>query len=192
MISFMIRRLYESDFDNIFKIFNSNSKFQDGLKSDSLIPTIDELWFSAHSNRIKNKDFVYVGYFKDDTLIAFIQGEMWLRNNIKVASIGWTLRDKNYSLTKSHRQTYWSDEILSIENALIDIFLEHQIKNIYCTVAVDSNSSSDIPGSRLSMFKRSIIEYVKAGRRCTDPDLCNHIYGNLVLNKDQELVEYTI
>lgn len=186
----MIRRLDESDFNRIFEIFQSNSKFQGSTKFDSFTRSIDDLWFQAHSHRIKDESFIYIGYFRDDKLIAFVQGETWQRQGAKVASIGWTLRDKSYELTKSYDQPYWSHEIVLIENALIDTFLEKAVTKIYCTVAVNSLSSQNMPNSRLQLFKRSVLEIVPAGKQCNDLELRQHIYGNLTLNKDQELVVY--
>lgn len=170
----------------MLEIFKNNDKFQHSVKDNN----ISGRWELAHRKRIDNNSFAYFGYFIKERLIAFIQGEVWEKNNWPVATIGWAVKDKSQTLTKSYGQLYWSDEIIKLENALVDFFLENKIKNIYCTVAADSKSSKDIPLARLSLFNRYILEIVSAGGRCTDEDLFNHVYGRVILPIDQELIEY--
>ena len=170
----------------MLEIFKNNDKFQHSVKDNN----ISNRWELAHRKRIDNNSFAYFGYFMKKRLIAFIQGEVWNKNNCPVATIGWAVKDKSQALTKSYGQLYWSDEIIKLENALVDFFLENKIKNIYCTVAAGSKSSKDIPLARLSLFNRYRLETVLAGGRCTDEDLFNHVYGRVILPIDQELIEY--
>lgn len=170
----------------MLEIFKNNDKFQHSIKDNN----ISKLWELAHQKRIDNNSFAYFGYFMKERLIAFIQGEVWKKNNCPVATIGWAVKDKSQALTKSYGQLYWSDEIIKLENALVDFFLENKIKNIYCTVAAGSKSSKDISLARLSLFNRYVLETVLAGARCSDEDLFNHVYGRVILPIDQELIGY--
>jgi hypothetical protein len=183
---YSIRRLNSADFDRMLEIFKTNNKFQHSIKDNN----ISHRWELAHRQRIANHSFAYFGYFVEEHLIAFIQGEVWKKNDILVATIGWTVKDKSQKLTKSHGQLYWSDEIIRLENALIDFFLENGVMNIYCTVAADSKSSRDVSIARLSLFNRYVLERVPANSRCLDEDLFNHVYGRIFLPIDQDLVEY--